>query len=68
MDDSANDHLLKALELLSSEHADLKKVIDELEQAPVVDQVTLQRFKKHKLLLKDKIEAVKSKLYPDVIA
>lgn len=67
MEDS-DDDLLTALELLLTEHADLNKVIDEMEQAPALDQVTLQRFKKHKLLLKDKIEALKSKLYPDIIA
>lgn len=67
MNDSDND-LLEALELLLSEHADLKKVIDEMERATVLDQVTLQRFKKHKLLLKDQIEAIRSRLHPDIIA
>lgn len=65
---NSNEDLIESLELLQSEHADLSKVIEEMEKAQVLDQVMLQRFKKHKLLLKDKIELIKSKLHPDIIA
>ncbi len=62
------DDLAQTLNDLLAEHADLNRLIDEIEKSPNIDQVTLQRFKKHKLLLKDKIEVIKSRMHPDVIA
>jgi hypothetical protein len=35
---------------------------------PIVNQIAVQRLKKRKLLLKDQITQIRSKLLPDIIA
>lgn len=53
---------------LRSEHRDLDDVIARIgEQAPF-DQLQIQRLKKRKLLLKDQIARLESRLLPDIIA
>ncbi|MGE0255285.1 MAG: YdcH family protein [Alphaproteobacteria bacterium] len=60
--------LERLLSDLRSEHRDLDDVIERLgEQAPF-DQLRLQRLKKRKLQLRDRIQQVESSLYPDIIA
>lgn len=67
MTDGLED-IRRRLEELRSEHRDLDDVIALLaEQAPF-SQVQLQRLKKRKLLLKDQIAQLESKLLPDIIA
>ena len=61
------DSLLRKLHELSSEHRDLDTVIARAE-AGVIDQLHLQRLKKRKLLLKDEIAWLESRLIPDSIA
>ena len=65
-----NDHdaLLRQLHELRSEHRDLDTVIARLIEAGPVDQLHLQRLKKRKLLLKDEIARLDSRLIPDSIA
>lgn len=53
---------------LQLEHRDLDDVIDRLSKEVYVDQLQLRRLKKRKLLLKDSIERLKSKLIPDLDA
>ena len=61
------DSLLRNLHELRSEHRDLDTVIARLvDQA--MDQLHLQRLKKRKLLLKDEIGRLESRLIPDSIA
>lgn len=61
------DSLLRKLHELRSEHRDLDTVIARLgEQA--TDQLHLQRLKKRKLMLKDEISWLESRLIPDNIA
>ena len=56
------------LELLKVEHRDLDDVIARLTEGGKYNQVQVQRLKKRKLLLKDQIAKIKSKLLPDIIA
>ena len=61
------DSLLRQLHELRSEHRDLDTVIIRLAESGT-DQLQLQRLKKRKLLLKDEIAWLESRLIPDSIA
>ncbi|MBV1834198.1 MULTISPECIES: YdcH family protein [Novacetimonas] len=61
------DTLLRKLHELRSEHRDLDTVISRMGEQPV-DQLHIQRLKKRKLLLKDEIMWLESRLIPDSIA
>lgn len=50
------------------EWSDLNHVIDNSVHNLNADMVALQRMKKRRLILKDKINRLKSLLYPDTIA
>lgn len=56
------------LHALEIEHHDLDDVIDRLAVDPVQDRLQLQRLKKRKLLLKDQIARLRTRLIPDIIA
>lgn len=58
-------HLLAELKL---EHRDLDVAIDELAHAIGRDELQLTRLKKRKLLLKDELAWLESRLIPDSIA
>ena len=62
------DSLLRKLHELRSEHRDLDTVIMRLSETSALDQLQLQRLKKRKLLLKDEISWLESRLIPDSIA
>lgn len=66
MDDQ--DSLRRRLEELLSEHRDLDDVIARIAESRPFDQLQMQRLKKRKLLLKDQIARIRSRLIPDVIA
>jgi hypothetical protein len=53
---------------LLQEHRDLDAAIAALEGAPGSDLLQIQRLKKRKLHLKDKITFVEDQLTPDIIA
>lgn len=53
---------------LKTEHRDLDDVIARLLEKAPFDQLQLQRLKKRKLLLKDDILRLESRLLPDIIA
>jgi hypothetical protein len=53
---------------LETEHRDLDSVIARVVDSVPFDQIRLQRLKKRKLLLKDEIIRVRSKILPDIIA
>ena len=61
-------NLLNQLSLLEQEHRDLDDVILRLQEQKTISLSQMQRFKKRKLLLKDKIENLKDKIEPDIIA
>jgi hypothetical protein len=62
------DSLLRRLHELRSEHRDLDTVIARLAEQSAIDQLQLQRLKKRKLMLKDEISWLESRLIPDNIA
>jgi hypothetical protein len=62
------DSLLRRLQELRSEHRDLDTVIARLAAGTALDQLNVQRLKKRKLLLKDEIAWLESRLIPDSIA
>jgi hypothetical protein len=62
------DSLLRKLHELRSEHRDLDTVIARLTDTVPTDQLHVQRLKKRKLLLKDEISWLESRLIPDSIA
>ena len=68
MNTELEEDLLATLRVLAEEHADLNVTISETEKLADLDQIMLQRLKKRKLMLKDRIELVKSRLYPNIIA
>ncbi|GHD42942.1 hypothetical protein GCM10017083_08490 [Thalassobaculum fulvum] len=53
---------------LKTEHRDLDDVIARLLEKAPFDQLQLQRLKKRKLMLKDEISRLESRLLPDIIA
>ena len=53
---------------LQMEHRDLDTAILALEQLGTFDQLQVQRLKKRKLVLKDRISALTDRLTPDIIA
>jgi len=53
---------------LRQEHRDLDEAITALAQRSTPDLLQLQRMKKRKLLLKDRIARLQDKLLPDIIA
>ena len=60
--------LRKKLSDLKAEHRQLDDEISGLLESGNVDQLEIQRLKKRKLSIKDKILLVKSRLLPDIIA
>ncbi len=62
------DSLLRKLHELRSEHRDLDTVIARVTESGPLDQLHIVRLKKRKLLLKDEIAWLESRLIPDSIA
>ena len=62
------DVLQIELEVLKQEHRDLDEAVLALEERGIRDQLTIQRLKKKKLALKDKIAVIEDRLTPDIIA
>jgi hypothetical protein len=63
-----NYPIAQRLVALRVQHRDLDDVISVMSQQPYVDQLLLRRLKKRKLLLKDAISKLESKLIPDLDA
>ncbi len=59
---------LEQLRELRVSHRDLDYLIDRLRDDPMVDQLRIRRLKKRKLLIKDMIMQLESRLIPDLDA
>ena len=56
------------LKVLKGEHRDLDDAIAALQEKAGYDQLTIQRLKKRKLRLKDKIVHLEDQITPDIFA
>jgi hypothetical protein len=68
MNDNDESALREQLARLQQEHRDLDAAIAALALARGSDLVQVQRLKKRKLVLRDKIRQVEDALTPDIIA
>ena len=62
------NRLIDQLKALEQEHRDLDEILIQLQEKQTVDFQQIQRLKKRKLILKDKIIFLKNKIEPDIIA
>lgn len=60
--------LRRELAELDQEHRDLDAAIIALSQSAYPDTIRIQRMKKRKLALKDRIASLNDRLWPDIIA
>ena len=60
--------LREELARLMQEHRDLDAAIEALQVSPGSDLLQVQRLKKRKLVLRDRIRFVENQLTPDIIA
>ena len=63
-----NYKLLEKLKEYEQEHSDLDQILIQLQEKHTVDFLQIQRLKKRKLILKDKISHIQNELEPDSIA
>ncbi len=63
-----NEVLRYEMQIFQQDHRDLDEAIDALQEAQRVDMLTLQRLKRRKLALKDKITWLSNQINPDIIA
>ena len=68
MNDEEETDLKAQLARLRQEHRDLDAAIAALQASPAPDLLQLQRLKKRKLWLRDRIAFVEDQLTPDIIA
>ena len=66
MNDS--NKLIETLKNFEQEHRDLDEILIQLQEKKTVDFLQIQRLKKRKLVLKDKINDIRNKIEPDIIA
>ena len=65
-----NEHnkLVEKLKEYEQEHSDLDQILIQLQEKNTVDFLQIQRLKKRKLVLKDRIASIRNELEPDSIA
>ncbi len=68
MVDDDSVELEAELARLKQEHRDLDTAIEALERMVVGDQLQIQRLKKRKLILRDRITFLEDQITPDIIA
>ncbi|MEA2975277.1 MAG: hypothetical protein QOF19_797 [Alphaproteobacteria bacterium] len=68
MTDEEERELRAQLARLNQEHRDLDAAIAALEGSPGSDILQVQRLKKRKLYLRDRITFIEDQLTPDIIA
>ena len=62
------EQLIQKLKDYEQEHSDLDQILIQLQEKHTVDFLQIQRLKKRKLILKDKIIEIRNKIEPDIIA
>ncbi len=67
-DPDETSRLLAELHRLKAEHGDIDTATEALTEKAAADQLQLQRLKKRKLALKDRIRNLENLLTPDIIA
>ena len=68
MTDQSDREFDAELARLQQEHRDLDAAIDAMQHSPAPDLLRLQRLKKRKLQLRDRIAFVEDQITPDIIA
>ena len=68
MADTNDREFREELTRLRQEHRDLDAAIAALQASPAPDLLQLQRLKKRKLQLRDRIKFVEDQITPDIIA
>ncbi len=68
LSDEEKSEIVTRLHTLELEHHDLDDIIDRLAADPAQDQLQLRRLKKRKLVLKDQIQKLRTRLIPDLTA
>ena len=71
MDKDSDDlqrNIQNQIAMMEREHHDLDSVIERLGEVLPFDQLKLQRLKKRKLVLKDEMAKLRSRILPDIIA
>ncbi len=68
MTDEEERELRGQLAHLQQEHRDLDAAIMALAASPGADVIQVQRLKRRKLMLRDRIRAIEDQLTPDIIA
>lgn len=68
MNDENESDLRAQLARLQQEHRDLDAAITALQDAPGSDVLQIQRLKKRKLWLRDRISFIEDQITPDIIA
>jgi hypothetical protein len=68
MTDEDERALREQLARLQQEHRDLDAAIAALAASPGADVIQVQRLKKRKLVLRDRIRQIEDQLFPDIIA
>ncbi len=68
MTDQDNNEFALELARLQQEHRDLDAAIEALQHSPALDLLRLQRLKKRKLQLRDRISFIEDQITPDIIA
>jgi hypothetical protein len=68
MTEEEERELRALLSRLQQEHRDLDAAIAALQEAPGSDIIQVQRLKKRKLQLRDRITFIEDQLTPDIIA
>ena len=63
-----NNELLNKLHRLEQEHRDLDEILIQLQEKKTINLSQIQRLKKRKLILKDRIIVLRRKIEPDIIA
>mgnify|MGYP001354690088 CR=1 FL=1 len=60
--------LINTLHKLEKEHRNLDKILITLQEKKTIELLQIQKLKKRKLVLKDKITQLKNRIEPDIIA
>jgi hypothetical protein len=66
--EAEREEILRQIERLREEHRDLDAAIEALDRVGTTDRLQLQRFKKRKLAVRDKVAMYEDMLTPDIIA